>query len=45
MQIESAQGEKAMPKIDLDDVLQPRALSDDLITPGHLPAKCLRRLV
>ena len=34
-----------MPKIDLDDVLQPRALSDDLITPGHLPAKRLRRLV
>jgi hypothetical protein len=45
MQIASAQGEKAMPKIDLDDVLQPRALSDDLITPGHLPAKRLRRLV
>ena len=29
----------------LDDVLQARALSDDLIAPGHLPAKRLRRLV
>jgi hypothetical protein len=29
----------------LDDILQPRALSDDLIAPGHLPAKRLRRLI
>ena len=29
----------------LDDVLQARSLPDDLIAPGHLPAKRLRRLV
>ncbi len=28
----------------LDDVLQARSLPDDLIAPGHLPAKRLRRL-
>ena len=29
----------------LDDVLQARSLPDDLVAPGHLPAKRLRRLV
>ena len=29
----------------LDDVLQARSLPDDLIAPGHLPAKRLRRLI
>ena len=29
----------------LDDVLQARPLPDDLIAPGHLPAKRLRRLI
>jgi hypothetical protein len=29
----------------LNDVLQARSLSDDLIAPGHLPAKRLSRLV
>ena len=29
----------------LDDILQARPLPDDLIAPGHLPAKRLRRLV
>ena len=29
----------------LDDILQARPLPDDLIAPGHLPAKRLRRLI
>ena len=29
----------------LDDLLQARPLPDDLIAPGHLPAKRLRRLI
>ena len=29
----------------LDDILQARSLPDDLIAPGHLPAKRLRRLI
>ena len=29
----------------LDDILQARSLPDDLVAPGHLPAKRLRRLV
>jgi hypothetical protein len=29
----------------LDDVLQARALPDDLIAPGHLPLKRLRWLI
>jgi hypothetical protein len=29
----------------LDDILQSRSLPDDLVAPGHLPAKRLRRLV
>src|ERR1700689_17089 len=29
----------------LNDILQSRSLSDDLIAPGYLPAKRLRRLV
>src|ERR1700744_5694288 len=29
----------------LDDVLQSRSLSDDLVAPGHLPTKRLRRLI
>src|ERR1700722_7421993 len=29
----------------LDDVLQARSLPDDLVAPGHLPAKRLRRLI
>ena len=29
----------------LDDILQARSLPDDLVAPGHLPAKRLRRLI
>ena len=29
----------------LDDVLQARSLPDDLVAPGHLPAKRLGRLI
>ena len=29
----------------LDDILQARSLPNDLIAPGHLPAKRLRRLI
>ena len=29
----------------LDDVLQARSLPNDLVAPGHLPAKRLRRLI
>src|SRR5882672_12251125 len=40
-----AGGDQAAVQDRLDDILQPRALSDDLIAPGHLPAKRLRRLI